>query len=354
MERFKLIAENLDVAPLLTRILANEPLWAEHTDRQHYPGSAHKETETIYLRWATDKSVWGGFYCLESEDHVQTINKLGRLECSDLTQEAVKLITRGVPSGTDVGRVILTRMKPGGKIAEHTDEGPYADKYERFHVCLQGESILTCDGVHRKMVPGELWWFNHKLPHRVTNSLWGDRLHLIIDLVAPEYRKLRGLTFQRERVVDLFDEARPLYEAHYKEIAHFQDIPLQVNEDGYRAMEEAGLLRVYTARDCGELVGYVVFKVGPNLRYMTSLQALQDILYVDKSRRGLLIGKGLIDHAYARLKAEGCQVVYQHAKAGPEVVAALKALKPRHDVGRFFEWTGHELIDLVYGKRLDK
>lgn len=341
MERFKLIVEGLDVGPLLKRILANEQLWAEHTERQNYPGSAHKETETIYLRWAVDKTVYGGFYDLESEDHVETIQALNP-EAVELVSQVVQHIMGAAPQ-PDVGRVILTRMKPGGVITEHVDEGPYADKYDRFHVCVQGDSGFWCDGEVRGMLPGQLWWFNHKLRHWVQNGPECDRIHLILDVVAPEYRKMRGLTFQRERPFELLDEARPLFEAHYKEIAHYQDIPLAIDEEVYCKMEERNLLRVFTARDCGELVGYCVFKVGPNPRYKTSIQAVQDILYVEKSRRGALIGKRLLNFCYDRLKAEGCQVVYQHCKA-----------KDQETVGKFFELTGHELIDLVYGRRLDQ
>ena len=339
-ERFKLIAENLNTGPLLKKILANEELWGRVTDRQNYPGSAHKETETIYLRWAVDESLAGGWYCLESKDRWDEIRALAP-EIFDVIKDAVVAIVGDVPQwDVNLGRVILTRMKSYANIAEHVDEGPYADRYERFHVCLSGESEFWVDGQMQVMKPSQLWWFNHKVAHRVRNGGF-ERIHLIIDLLAPEYRKLRGLTFQRERAHELLDEARPLFEAHYKEVAHYQDIPLDINEPAYMKFEEVGLLRCYTARYNGELVGYCVYKVSPNLRYQSSVQAIQDILYVDKSRRGALIGKRLIEYTHAQLKAEGCQVVYQHAKI-------------KSTVGQFLELLGYELIDGVYGKRLDQ
>ncbi len=338
--KFALIAEWLEVQPLLMKVLEHEQLWAERTERQNYPGSAHKQTETIYLRWAVDESVYGGFYCLESMDHAETVVHFAPA-IFDLVPRVLTTIN---PHWNDLGRVILTRMKPGAVITEHIDEGPYADKYDRFHVCLSGVSNFIVDGQRQIMRQGDLWWFNHKLPHRVENfDTAGDRVHLIIDLVAPAYRAMRGLTFQRERPFELLDEARPLFEAHYQEIAHYQDIPLSIDEDLYCKLEEAGVLRVFTARLNGELVGYCVFKVGPNPRYQTSIQAVQDILYIDKTKRGILYGKRLIEYSYQRLRAEGVQVAYQHCK-----------VKDQETVGRFFELTGHELIDLVYGKRLDR
>lgn len=337
-ERFKRIADGLAVAPLLAKLAEKPCLWMARIERQSYPGSAHKDTETIYLRWATDQSVAGSFHCLESEDQLAPLLDLTP-EIGTLFQSALRHI--GCGEEPDVGRVILVRLAPHGHIAEHVDEGPYADKYDRFHLCVAGASSFYVEGHRQEMLPGELWWFNHKKPHTVQNFSHVPRIHLIMDLVALEYRKLRGLTFQRERPHELLDEARSLFEAHYREVAHYQDIPLDINEGAYRQCEEAGLLRCFTARYNGELVGYCVFMVRPNLRYSTSIQAVQDILFVDQTKRGALFGKRLLEFCEQRLKAEGVQVVYQHAKI-------------TSTVGKFFEAVGYTLIDGIYGKRLDQ
>lgn len=352
-ERFKLIAEGLDVQPLLAKIAEHPELWSLFTDRQNFPGSPHKDTETIYLRWARDQSLAGGFYDLTCEDHVDTIEKLGSA-IYYLTYNALDAIfaDQAFPANC-IGRVIITKMKPGGVITPHVDEGPYADRYDRFHVCLQGDSVFTCGGAVKQMNPGELWWFNHKLEHSVLNGPT-ERIHLIIDAEAPAYRAKRGLTMQRERPHELLDEARPLFEAHFQEIAHYQDIPLDINEEVYLSLEESGMLRCFTARYNGELVGYCVFLIRHSPRYSSSLQANQDILYVDKTRRGALIGKRLLDYGKERLKAEGVQVEYQHCKASKEIKEAIAAILKRHDVGKFLELNGFELIDLIYGRRLDQ
>ncbi len=355
-ERFKLIAEGLNVEPLLKKIEANPHLWKENTTRQSYPGSAHADTETIYLRWARDQSLEGAWFDLTSEDHIQTIGALAPEVFPLLQTVCAKILGPDAASlNNRIGRVILTKLKPGGEIARHVDEGPYADRYDRFHVCLSGHSLFYVDTESQAMRPGELWWFNHKRPHKVDNyRTQDDRIHLIIDIEAPEYRKLRGLTFQRERAHELLDEARPLFEAHYREISHYQDIPLDINEAAYMQLEESGLLRCFTARYNGELVGYCVFVVRPNLRYSSSIQALQDILFVDKTRRGSLIGKRLLEYCHERLRAENVQVTYQHSKATKEIRDAIAAIPNRHDVGQLFEMMGYELIDLIHGKRLDR
>lgn len=341
-QRFELIAEGVAGQPLLDKLAEHPDLWTKKTARQSYPGSAHQDTESIYLRWAVDESVHGGFYCVESQDHLGTIRTLAP-EVFGLLYDVLRLICPDSSVGAlhDVGRVMLVKLKPHGHIAEHVDEGPYADRYDRFHLCLAGASSFVVETERQVMRPGELWWFNHKKPHTVENEGEADRIHLIIDLVAPAYRKLRGLTFQRERPHELLDEARPLFEAHYHEIAHYQDIPLDINEEAYRQCEELGLLRCFTARYNGELVGYCVFMVRPNLRYSSSIQAVQDILFIDKTKRGALFGKRLLEFCEQRLKGEGVQVVYQHAKVNSTA-------------SKFFEAVGYTLIDSVYGKRLDQ
>lgn len=350
MPNFKLIAEGLTVQPLLDKLAEHPELWGQITDRQNFPGSPHKDTETIFLRWARDRSIMGGFFDLTCEDHEETILSLAP-QIAQVMQPAIEKIMGTLD--VEVGRVIITRMRPGGIITPHVDEGPYADRYDRFHVCLTGDSGFKCGGQIQAMEPGQLWWFNHKLEHSVQNAN-DERIHLIIDVEAPAYRAMRGLTFQRERAHELLDEAKPLYEAHYEEIAFYKDIPLVVNEAAYMDAEEKNALRCYTARYNGDLVGYCVFRVGPNLRYSTSLQALQDILFVDKSKRGALIGKRLIEYCHVRLRQEGVQLVMQHSKVSPEIKALIAEMKDRKDVGKLFDLLGYDLIDFVHAKRLDK
>ena len=353
MPNFKLIAEGLNVQPLLDRLNAQPELWGRITDRQNFPGSPHKDTETIYLRWAKDRSLMGGWYDLTQEDHFETIEALAP-EVLQLIQSVIGKIMGDVPQwDVNVGRVILTKMTPGGVITPHVDEGPYADRYDRFHVCLQGVSTFGCGESVQQMRNGQVWWFNHKLTHSVINHE-GDRIHLIIDLIAPEYRNMRGLTFQRERAHELLDEARPLYEAHYRGATPYEDIPLALNGAAYMQAEESGVLRCYTARHNGELVGYCIFSVCPNPLQRGTLHATQGGFFVDATKRGALIGKRLLAYAYAQLRAEGVQLAFQHSMVLPDLKVLLAEMQGRKDAGRLFELLGHDLIELVYAKRLDR
>lgn len=148
-------------------------------------------------------------------------------------------------------------------------------------------------------------------------------------------------TFQREPADrKLFDDLMPLLKLHFNEIAHYKDIPLDPDFEQYAKLEDIGALRAFTARTAdGLLIGYSVFFVRHNIHYRSSLQASQDVLYVDPSRRGF--GAKFILYCDKQLAQEGIQVVYQHIKA-------------EHNFGPMLERLGYEQVDLIFGKRLDQ
>src|SRR5262249_36507397 len=118
------------------------------------------------------------------------------------------------------------------------------------------------------------------------------------------------ITFQEEKATDtLFEELKPLLEVHWKEIAHYPDIPLNPRWDIYRTLGEIGALRGYTFRDAGTLVGYAVFIVTRNIHYGDSLQAVQDVIWLTPALRHQLLGARFIQWCDEQLAAEGVQVV---------------------------------------------
>ena len=149
------------------------------------------------------------------------------------------------------------------------------------------------------------------------------------------------MRFQRETVLNVCEEIKPLLLKHWEEISHYKDIPLDPDWDGYLRIEESGALRIYTARDDENvLVGYAVFFIKHNLHYRTSLQALQDIIFIDPEKRGF--GAKFILWTEKQLADEGVQVVFHHIKT-----------KTPHTID-LFRRLGYENIDLILGKRLDK
>jgi GNAT superfamily N-acetyltransferase len=145
--------------------------------------------------------------------------------------------------------------------------------------------------------------------------------------------------YQEEKVsTNLLKEMTPLLLNHYDEIAHFKDIPFEPDWDGYLKLGEAGILRVFTARlESGELCGYAAFFVKHNLHYKSSLQAVQDVIFMAKEHRGR--GGELVMFCDEKLRASGAQAVYHHVKS-------------KHNFGPMLEKFGYELVDLIYARRL--
>jgi hypothetical protein len=146
------------------------------------------------------------------------------------------------------------------------------------------------------------------------------------------------MSYQREPLEPVMWEAKPLLERHWAEVAHFKDIALEPDVELYRKLEESGALRVYTMRKDGELTGYAVFMVKTNLHYRQSLQAQQDILYVDPGER--LAGAFFIMYCDEQLRAEGVQAVYHHVKMAI-------------DFGPLLARLGYTPIETIWCKRLD-
>lgn len=190
MNHFARIAEGIDVQPLLAAIEANPKLWEEITARQKTPGSPHHDTQAIILRWCESQTIQSVFTDIPAVDY-PAYAKLP--EARPLMNKVFELA-----EGFELGRVIIADLKPGGKIDKHLDEGAYADYYDRFHLVLTSDPgnrffVEYAPGCQEwvEMKPGELWWFNHKQPHFVENESSSGRIHLIVDMVSPKWRRWR-------------------------------------------------------------------------------------------------------------------------------------------------------------------
>lgn len=190
MRNFQRLATSLSVEPLLNEIASKPNLWRDHTARQSVPGTAHRDTESIFLRWCSEMTAQAVF----NEIHAKDWPALEKLPtAANLIDEIMWLV-----DSKELGRAMIVNLKPGGYITPHPDEGAYADHYERFHLALaslQGNAFFVGIPEHAAemavMKPGELWWFNHKETHWVVNQSEKPRLHLIVDAVSPKHRRER-------------------------------------------------------------------------------------------------------------------------------------------------------------------
>jgi hypothetical protein len=183
MKHFQKIGEGIDVIPLLNAAVRHKSLWNANSLRQHFPDSPHSSVEDIWLRF-TDMTEF---------ERTGDLGVVGDdLECIAYpawhalpqAQPIVFSVMRRVEAER-LGRVMITRLDPGKRIAPHADVlGAYAGYYSRYHVPLQSQPGVSFRAGNEQvfMAAGELWWFDASAEHEVVNNSADDRIHLIIDV----------------------------------------------------------------------------------------------------------------------------------------------------------------------------
>jgi GNAT superfamily N-acetyltransferase len=146
------------------------------------------------------------------------------------------------------------------------------------------------------------------------------------------------LACARELFCDLWDEMQPLLVENQAETGD-PDMVLSPNVLHYATLEAGNILRVYTVRADGELVGYAFFCTMPSPHYHGSRQAFHDTTFVRKEWRSKGAGLRLLRFVEEQLADDGCEVMYQ-------------TVTPHHDHSKVLLRRGYKLYDTVYGKRL--
>jgi hypothetical protein len=86
--------------------------------------------------------------------------------------------------GERLGRVIINKIAPGGKIYPHADTKDHCEYYTRFHLVLWGKpgAVIRCDKEQMNMKTGDCFWFNNALEHEVINNSGEERISMVIDI----------------------------------------------------------------------------------------------------------------------------------------------------------------------------
>lgn len=187
MNNFQRIAGGIDVMPLLLAIKRRPDLWKEDTYLRDYPQGPFGEIESIMLRFPV-KTVHETEE--ELQKHVTTYD-----QHENIDYPAYKLLTEARPivmnlmhyvGGERLGRVMINKIAPGGRIFPHADTPSHAEYYSRFHVVLQSQPgvIFRAGDEQVYMGTGEIWWFDNKQEHEVINNSADDRIHMIVDIRA--------------------------------------------------------------------------------------------------------------------------------------------------------------------------
>lgn len=146
------------------------------------------------------------------------------------------------------------------------------------------------------------------------------------------------MNYQQEFLATVEKDIRPLLERHWKDIAVNQDkIKLNPDWDAYHSLEQDGKLKIFTAREQGELVGYFVVIVHRNLHYKDHLFASNDVIFLHPDHRKGRTGIKLIQFSEKCLREDGVSVLAINTKVH----------KP---FDKLMQFLGFSLVERIYSK----
>jgi hypothetical protein len=186
---------NVNAMPLAHALQRKPYLWGEDDVRTTFPGSPHVEVDDILLRFEdmdaelVAEATRGN---AAARAALEAAPRSWRPAWHELPEAKPLVLDLMRATGAyELARVMITRLRPGGRIYPHADtEGEYANLPDiaRYHLVLQGlaGSLFHCGNETVHMATGDIWWFDARQQHAVENNSVDDRIHLLIDVrVAP-------------------------------------------------------------------------------------------------------------------------------------------------------------------------
>lgn len=200
MRHFTLVNEGIDVAPVLAELAKCDDLWNAHRARKDAPGTPHQAMDDLWLRFndvapfERGERPWSEF----SAEHTP-INYPGWYRLPSLRPIIFDLM-RDV-EGEALYGVLITRIPPGGSIDPHSDDSFHVQLTEKFYLSLQSDPgaefhCIYNDGASAESLnpkPGEIWLFDNRKRHAVSNNSQTDRITAIVCIRTEKFgRKYLG------------------------------------------------------------------------------------------------------------------------------------------------------------------
>lgn len=149
------------------------------------------------------------------------------------------------------------------------------------------------------------------------------------------------MKFQQELLHQVYDDIQDLLKVHWEEIALNKDfIKLNPDWEQYEKAEQEGILKGFTAREDGKLVGYFVTIVQRSLHYSDYIFATNDVIFLHPEYRKGLAGWRLVKFAEKCLKEDGVSILFINTKVHKPFDALVTRM-------------GYNLVERVYSKRLN-
>jgi hypothetical protein len=174
MENFYRLAKGVNAAPLLVAIHRQPELWDQNTLRTRHEKTAHGQVNDIWLMF---NDMTGD---VANDIIVQPYPAFEKLpQARQIIFDLMRLV-----EGVTLGRVIITKLAPGKKIAPHVDSGAPATWYKRYQVALQSlpGALFTIVDETVNFESGDVWLIDNTKEHSVLNNSRDDRIVMIVDI----------------------------------------------------------------------------------------------------------------------------------------------------------------------------
>lgn len=179
--------------PLLHQIQRQPELWKADTYLRDYPQGPFGDTETIFLRFppASVSELEQG-----KKDQHECVWMDGAIYLPAARKHLFDLMA--LTEGERLGRVMINKLRVGGRVYPHADTPVHANYWDRYHFVLQSTPgvAFRCGDEEVWMRPGEVWWFQNALEHEVVNNGETDRIHMIVDIRHSALTKLLPTTLE--------------------------------------------------------------------------------------------------------------------------------------------------------------
>lgn len=146
------------------------------------------------------------------------------------------------------------------------------------------------------------------------------------------------ISYQEDKLSDILEEMKPMLKKHWEELANNKDIrDLDPDYPMYLAMNDMDILKIYTVKEDGKLIGYSIWIIANHLHYKTWKYAVSDVYYLGPEYRKTGISFDFFFHIEDWLKSLG-------------VKSCTVQDKVNHSHGTFFNRVGFNLVENVYEK----
>src|ERR1700685_2242706 len=124
MHNFHRLAQSLAIGPSMATLMRHPELWDKDRTRTTIPGGPHAEAQDVILRF--------GKPSVDDTGPFENRPSMAVLGAMSTVLGVMQLV-----GGSELGRVMITRLGQGKRIGPHADEGLYARRMTRHQLMLQ-------------------------------------------------------------------------------------------------------------------------------------------------------------------------------------------------------------------------